>query len=266
MDQVKSHGVRFTAFTTGKQKTTGILEFLTHLVIAVVAYIAVLIPFYFLVATRFEEMGVQFNVSDTVKTFVGMGTRMLDPVEKMRILESMQKPKRHSKERAKGDSKGIEALDKKVEASNAVVRRYAYVKLAQVLVGGAVMVAILYYFTQRSYRSDLQSMPDAHKPESIGSMIRSNAVLALVILVTQTLFSLGFATWVRIVDKSELTRRSIEYVQDWADESEIRGNSRSSGSVSSPPPTLAGMRSGSSGQEYDSFGGQGLRRRVGLRQ
>lgn len=260
---VRGHGVRFAAFASGKQLKTGAYEFLAHLVIAVVAYIAVLIPFYFLIATRFEEMGVQFNVGDIVKSFVGMATRMLDPVEKTRILESM-KPSHRAADRKESEEKKrrMDALDKQVEASNSKVRWYAYIKLLQVLLVGAVMVAIFYTLARRSYAADAKIMPDAHEPESLMSMIKSNAILALVILLTQTLFSLGFATWVRIVDKSELMRSSADYVQAWADGTLKQRQSESS---SSPPPTLSGMRSGASSSFSFESRGQTIRRRQARR-
>jgi len=270
--KIRGHGVRFEAFDAGNQVRTGTFEFITHLVIAVVAYIAVLIPFYFLIATRFEEMGVQFNVSDTVKSFVGMATRVLDPVEKARILESMRNSDREQerqkeRESASGEKTSpMDALDKKVEASNATVRRYAYVKLLQILVLGACLVGVFSYLTQWSYKKDLEVMPTARAPESVGSMIQSNAVLALVILVTQALFSLGFATWVRIVDKSELVRKCVKYLESWA------GDAVDSG-ASAAPPTLSGMRSGGvvSGKDAPSLFGDRLgagptsrlRRRIG---
>lgn len=246
--QIQAHGARFVAFTSGKQLKTGVLEFITHLVIAVVAYIAVLIPFYFLIATRFEEKGVQFNVSDTVKTFVGMATRMLDPVEKMRILESMDQKKSSAETSTNNDDPEqlkMKTMDKKVSDSNAVVRRFAYMKLLQVLAGGGVLVAMFYYFTQRSYRADTLRMSDATAPESLGSMLKSNILLAVVILITQTLFSLGFATWVRIVNKSELVRGCVDFIQRWNKQSSPTSAPRPKASPQQHP-TLSGMKSGSS--------------------
>lgn len=246
--KVRGHGVRFEAFDAGNQVLTGTFEFITHLVIAVVSYIAVLIPFYFIIATRFEEMGVEFNVSDTVKSFVGMATRMLDPVEKVRILESMNQSDREKlrQKEMMGNKveSPIDALDKKVEVSNSAVRSHAYVKLLQIVALGACLVAVFSYLTRWSYKRDVERMSSARAPESIGSMIRSNAVLALVILLTQALFSIGFATWVRIVDKSALVRRCVKYLESWASGSLVDDQRRSSASSVSPPPTLSSMRSG----------------------